>query len=626
MTRGIFPKICSSAFGALFAVLLLVAPAVGEDETNLQTLQMFYEDKDLVVSVTRNPKSIARTAENVTVVTAAEIEMMGAHTLPDVLNNIPGLQTDDRGSVGTSAGVSVQGAPLMHVLFLLDGVRQNFLSSGGAEVASIPIHNIERLEIVKGPASSAWGSALGGVVNIVTKSPAEDKGLGGTLSFSAGERGTRDSRGEASGTVGRLGYYLSASNLTSDGFRPHTAVDRNNATSKLRWELPNGGALLYTLSWSKNADGAGEVEAYDFRMDDRQQYLQSTLAVKTPLGSNALFDLSLFTKSTKHNSTLSLMSSSGLFTNSLREKSSGVSSILTWQGSNNYVAIGGDFEHGKAVTSFRTLQLDPGTGTYTYTSADFHQNFRTDRWGIFVNDTVTLGSLAVTPGIRYDHTPQTGSAISPSLGIAWSLGDDTIVRAYAGRGFSLPIIFPGVVQEKVITFQSGVETTRIPYLWLKTTLFKNYLRDVQDRDQDFNIILLKRLKQGIEVEVKTVPVYNMVVSASYTFIETKDRDTGERTPDEPRRIAKLGLLYNDRDGMRGALLGRYVYWNGSPASGAKDTAIIWDLNLAADVYLFHDSKLELFFSCHNIFDGAQYPVWYFDGSGRWLEGGVRLEY
>ena len=625
MTRGSFLKICSIFLGSLLACALPAFPAGAEDEGDLQALRLFYDDKDLVVSVTRNPKSIAHTAENVTVVTTAEIEMMGAHTLADVLNNIPGLQTGDRGSVGTFATVSIQGAPHVHVLFLLDGVRQNFLATGDADIASLPIHNIDRLEIIKGPASSAWGSALGGVVNIVTKSPEEDEWLGGTLSFSAGERDTRDSRGEAAGTLGRLGYYLSASNLTSGGFRPHTAIDRNNAYGKLRWELPNGGALIYTLSWSRNTTGAREVEAYDLRIDGRYRYFQSTLAVKTPIVGNAVLDLSLYTKSDKTGSAVSLLSTSQLFTdNSMREDRSGMSTTVTWQGDINSVAIGGDFEHGKSAASGRVFQIDPDTGDLT--SSDTRQDFRTDRWGIFINDTVTLGSVAVTPGIRYDHTPQTDSFISPSLGVAWSVTDDTILRAYAGRGFSLPTILPGVVQEKVFTMQAGFETTRIPYLWVKTTLFRNSLRDVEGYDDQFNIIRLKRLKQGAEVEVKTVPLFNTALSAGYTFIETKDRDTDERIPDQPRQIAKFGLHYNNLDGMRGAMLGRYVYWNGSPASGAKDTAIIWDLNLAAYVYRFRDSELELFFSCHNMFDGAQYPVWYFDGTGRWLEGGISLKY
>ena len=94
-----------------------------------------------------------------------------------------------------------------------------------------------------------------------------------------------------------------------------------------------------------------------------------------------------------------------------------------------------------------------------------------------MNDTLTLGSLAMTPGIRYDQMRPVGDFISPSLGAAWSLNEQTILRAYAARGYSLPLLFSNTTQEKVDTIQGGVETTQIPYLWLKTTLFLNYLSD-----------------------------------------------------------------------------------------------------------------------------------------------------
>ncbi len=168
--------------------------ASGED---LQTLGMYYEANDLVVSATRNPKPLSQAAENITIITAKEIEMMGAHTLVDVFANVPGIQASDRGGPGLFTDFSIQGADFTQILVMLDGVTLNFYANPLVDISGIPLQNIERIEIVKGPGSSSWGSALGAVVNIVTKSPLEGKKIGGTLSFSGGERGTRDSRGEA---------------------------------------------------------------------------------------------------------------------------------------------------------------------------------------------------------------------------------------------------------------------------------------------------------------------------------------------------------------------------------------------------------------------------------------------
>ena len=162
MPRTISRKFCSSFLCALTLVISLYSPVRAETDSDLQTLEMFYEGKDLAVSATRSPKPLSQTAENLTIVTAAEIEMMGAHTLTDVLNNVSGLQTDDRGSIGTFSGVIVQGSAFEHVLVMQDGVVLNFLGAALADVSAIPVQNIDRIEIIKGPGSSSWGSALGG--------------------------------------------------------------------------------------------------------------------------------------------------------------------------------------------------------------------------------------------------------------------------------------------------------------------------------------------------------------------------------------------------------------------------------------------------------------------------------
>ena len=132
--------------------------------------------------------------------------------------------------------------------------------------------------------------------------------------------------------------------------------------------------------------------------------------------------------------------------------------------------------------------------------------------------------------------------------------------------------------------------------------------------------------------MKTVPLFNTSLSAGYTFIDAKNRDTGEILPNVPRQILKMGLHYNDRRSFRASLLGRYVWFDASPERNARDNAIIWDLNLAKQVLIGHDiltipgSKLEIFFTGHNIFNGAQYSADYAKNAPRWLEGGIRFNF
>ncbi|MGA2150802.1 MAG: TonB-dependent receptor plug domain-containing protein, partial [Geobacteraceae bacterium] len=98
--RGSFLIKCLAFASALLLLASPHAPALAASDEDLQTLGMYYKTDDLVVSATRNPKPLSQAAENITIVTAAEIEMMGAHTLVDVLANVSGIQVSDRGGPG----------------------------------------------------------------------------------------------------------------------------------------------------------------------------------------------------------------------------------------------------------------------------------------------------------------------------------------------------------------------------------------------------------------------------------------------------------------------------------------------------------------------------------------------
>ncbi|HLO24556.1 MAG TPA: TonB-dependent receptor [Geobacteraceae bacterium] len=596
---------------ALAVLVFFRTPALAAPDEDLQTLEMFYEGKDLAVSATRAPKPLSQTAENVTVVTAAEIEMMGAHTLTDVLNNVSGLQTNDYGSLATFAGVQIYGSDIEHVLVMQDGVVLNFLGAGLADIAAVPVQHIDRIEIIKGPGSSSWGSALGGVINVITKSPDEERKVGGGLSFSGGDRQTRDTRGEASGTVGPFGYYLDAGHLTSGGLRPHTALDTYNLFGKFRWNIRERGSVLLTLDYTKQTVEDGQFIPYSFDLRDRKRNFLGNVAFNYHLTDRADLDVSLRSTSKYFNDTIrdiSVFPPAQLPDNLTRETTHGGSVKLTWRGGINAVAAGADFDH---------LDLN-------YEAA--MTRFKSDQWGIFLNDTLTLGDFSLTPGVRFDRLHQTGNIVSPSLGATWQLDEKTILRLYAARGYSLPVLILGDRQEKVCTLQVGAETTRLPYVWFKTTLFLNYISDHQAYDVDGNLIFVKEKRQGVEAEAKTVPIFNTSLSAGYTFIDARNRETGETLVQVPRQIGKMGVHYDDRTSFRASFIGRYVWWNGSTGLGARDNAIIWDLNLAKKILRVHDTALELFFNAHNLFNGAQYPDEITKGTPRWLEGGARFNF
>jgi vitamin B12 transporter len=498
--------------------------AYAQTEEEMKILQMFYKEKELVVTPTRYLKPISQVAENITVITSKEIEEMNAHTLTDVLNTIPGIQIDIRGGPGSAATDHIQGSEFRHVLVMIDGVTLNNLSDNFADISAIPVQNIERIEIIKGPASSSWGSSLGGIINIITKSPVDSTKIGGTLSASYGERNTGDYRAEASGRVANFGYYVYGGNLISDGFRPNTHFYENNVYAKLQWDITDKANLLFTFGYNKGNRGMGEY--LDFSFKNNFEYLFSTLSLNYSITDEADFNLSLRTSRQNTEFFLNqLRTGSELGTDIYNDEGNGGSAKFTWMHGIHRLALGADFDHGE-------LESNAITGG----AQDL------EKWAVFANDTMVINKFSFTPGIRYDHTNTSGEFLSPSLGVTYKLTEKTILRAYIARGFSIPPLFntfgtgffyipnPDLEVEKVWSYQAGIESMDLKYIWVKTTLFRNDIWDAifdeQLPDGSFKAVNKgKQRRQGFEIELKTVPVYNTSLFAGLAYVNATDRDT-----------------------------------------------------------------------------------------------------
>ncbi len=126
----------------------------------------------VVVTATRVPTSIEDLGSSVTVIDAGEIERRQWRTLPDALAAVPGLHVVQSGGTGSTAAVFMRGGNSNHTLVLIDGVRASDPShpSGAYDFAHILLEDVERIEIVRSPQSTQYGSdALGGVIQIFTR-------------------------------------------------------------------------------------------------------------------------------------------------------------------------------------------------------------------------------------------------------------------------------------------------------------------------------------------------------------------------------------------------------------------------------------------------------------------------
>jgi vitamin B12 transporter len=613
--------ICLTVSGPFLA---LSSRALAQSDEDRKILLMYYKEDELVVeSATRSQKSITQTAENVTIVTAEDIKLMNAHTVADVLNAVNGMQVFMTGGPGSIAPASIQGSDNRHVAVFMDGIPLNNLSDNVTDLATLPVQNIQKIEIIKGPASSAWGSALGGVVNIITKSGAGNR-TGGVVSASYGERNTGDLRLETSGKRDRIGYYITAGRLETDGFRAHNDFFGNNAYAKLTYDLTARTSVLFSIGYDKIERGTIEIPDIDLFINNNVETVRTAFSVKSKINKETEVDLSFWNLHSMSNvNNYQLSTGDALSTDRYDDNGYGSSVKLTWKPKLHNVVLGADFDSKKLESN---------------TIADGKQGLKKSAY--YINDTMSFERLSITPGIRFDKTDTNGEFTSPSLGVTYKLADATLLRAYSARGFSIPpfsatygdnifhVSNPGLKMERVWSYQLGAETTAFRYLWLKLSAFRHDIKDVIVNEGLSATTFMavnggRQRRQGMEIEVKTAPVYHLSFFAGGAFMNTKDLDTGEVLPNAPQRTYDLGLQY-DKNSLKALLKGHYVYWNADQSFEGKYDTFIFDANVVKNITLRDKQALEIFVEGHNIFNGLQYPAAAYRNPGRWLEAGVRF--
>jgi len=632
--------------------LFLFCPSsFAQSEEEMQVLQMFYKEKDLVVSATRNPKPISQVAENITVITAKDIENMNAHTVADVLNRIPGLFISFNQDFGATSLLQIQGSEPRHVLVVVDGIKWNFLASGAAETNSIPVGIIERIEIIKGPASSSWGSSLGGVVNIITKNAGNTTRPSGSLSASYGERETQDYKAQVAGLAGPVGYYVYAGRQDSDGLRASRNFETYSLYSKFHLPLSSKVTTDFTLGYSEPEMKIGDFPSGDVIQKGASRTFFATASLNASLTKELSFAVSFH----EFKQRLSLMSDSlGLWgepshpdplgarfqDSRYDEETTGGEAKFIWETNRQTLVLGGEFDHGKLD---QTIQTGPYLQSWS-TAEQMMTHPNIDRWGIYLNDTIVIDRWSITPGIRYDKNTITGSFVSPSIGITYRVWRDSILRASVARGFTIPplswtsggglFLSPNssLKPEKVWSYQAGMETAAFKYFWVKATLFRHEIDEALSYvfmgagPPTFNDIYInsgKIRQQGGELEAETIPIYNLSLLAGFVYVHLSppnDTDTSDRYS------YSLGLRYDDRKSFRAELFGHYIWWDLYSAANAEYDSFIWDINLTKKIFPKQKTSTELFLTAHNLFNGAQYTFGENKNPRRWVEAGVRVKF
>lgn len=245
-----------STTGARLATLSLALAAAFPIHAQVQLVPT-------VVTANRLATPITDVLGDVSVIDRTMLDLAGQSSLRDVLSQLPGVQMTTNGSYRSTTGIFLRGASPSQTLVLVDGVRVGSATSGGASYENMPLSRIERIEVLRGPASALYGpDAVGGVIQIFTREATE--GLQADGSIGAGTDGQQQAGASVRGSSGIWGYSLGLSrekatgisvlsNPAASSYNPdEDGFNTSSADAKLTAKLNREHALSLSLLRSEN--------------------------------------------------------------------------------------------------------------------------------------------------------------------------------------------------------------------------------------------------------------------------------------------------------------------------------------------------------------------------------------
>lgn len=571
----------------------------------------------IIVTATRTAQTEDQTLAPVTVITRAEIELLQPSSLQDLLNDTPGMAISNQGGPGKVSAMFLRGTNSNQVLVLVDGIRVGSATAGTTPVQDIPVDQIQRIEIVRGPFSSLYGSeAIGGVIQIFlrhapgTFTPNASVGIGSyshwqaSSGFSAaGDKGwiavqaTHDqTKGINACRVGAAEVFAAcfADQPDRDGFHDnaltiHGAYQFNDQWSADALAMRTQGFNKYDGSFSDSDDYATQVVGgqLHFRPDDK-------LNLSLRVGSSSDFDKDFL---------------GGVYVDHFDTR-------RTLGSLQADVALGGGL-----LSAGTDWQREAVASNYTFT-----EDARTDR-GVFAQWQRSFGAQSLQANVRRDDNSQFGGKTTGSFLWGWNFAKDLRVTASWGTAFRAPtfndLYYPGFSNpnlrpESSRNLEIGLRGTPGWGHW-SLSVYRNDVSDMISWDAALNLpnnIDRARIT-GLE-GVAGGKLAGWDVRATATLMNARDDAAGgfyngNELPRRPRQSARFDA---DRS------FGRFSFgasWyvaahtyddiaNQNPLGGYALT------NLRAGWQVDRDWKLQL--ALNNVFDKNYETAWYYNQPGR----------
>ena len=605
---------------------------------------------NVVVTATRTETPENEIGSAMTVITAKDIADKNINNVADALRTVPGLDVVRSGGAGQQTSVFMRGANSNHTLVLVDGVEMNDPSSptGAFDFAFLQTDNIERIEVVRGAASAAYGSdAIGGVINVITK-----KGTGKTKLTAVaegGSYGTWKTGGNISGGTDRVNYSFDVSRLETSGF---SAADKNlgnvlpngyrntNLSGRTGFKVNEALDLGVTLRYGEGKsflDNGGGKGA-----DDPNSYGRFNELFTRGFGHLKLFEgfweqtVGVAYSRTDRNNVNAidpLNNFSSAATN-LGEKVKLDYQNIFHVHKSNTVMLGIE-EEADSLSSFASAYSpDP---IYGYSSSASIPIKTMNTLGYYLQDQIKLFDRSFTTlGVRYDDNNRFGGHETWRANELYTIKETgTRLKGSYGTGFKAPtlnqlydtIYNTGNINLKPETSRGwdvGVEQDVFKkFSTVGISYFENAFSNLIQADAAtyVNQNVSKAKTNGIETFMEMRPLTDLTLRSTYTYQDAKDLDTGNQLLRRPRNKASFDTDYRF---LEKAHVHVNVLMVGQKADYASTVAGYVMLNLSGS-YDIH-KYVQVFGRIDNVLNKQYEEVYGYGTSSVAGYGGVKLSY
>ncbi|HPC96090.1 MAG TPA: TonB-dependent receptor [Sedimentisphaerales bacterium] len=644
-------KTCSVVRRLIAGWLLLGAcvtqAAAPEDETSL--FDMSLEDLmtveiDTVYSASKHTQKVSEAPSSVTIISAEEIRKYGYRTLAEVLRSVPGfyINNDRNYDYLGVRGFRRPGDYDTRILLLVDGFRINENIGDSPLFGTqflLDVDLIERVEVIRGPGSSLYGSnALLAVINVITKNGKALHGLemSGEVASYDTQKG-RLSYGEVFGNG--LNLLVSATKGGGDG--PELYFQEFDDPATANGLVRNDDSDFHNLLLRASFGDFGLIAAHtaaekgiptapwDAVFGDHRTRTYDDTTLLGLIYEHEISDkLSVKAQTAYHH-----YNYDGRYVYDYSEDET------------PYLVVNKDFYKGRWWDSELQVTTRPFEKHILTAGGEFRYNIRQDQanwdeevylddsrhsrnWGLYIQDEFrVLDDVTLVAGVRYDHYSTFGGSTNPRLAMIYDVSEQTTLKLLYGRAFRAPNAYElyyhdgGYSQkapleldpETIDTYEIVLERALASNLNATLNGFYYVMDDLigQYTDPDDGLLVFRNIEEvearGVELALAGRWENGLGVRTSYSYVEAENKDTEETLVDSPRHLAKLNLI---APVVKDTLFaGLEIQYNGRSRTLAGEQADDFLLTNLALTYTSPSKRLEIAAGLYNLFDvDYSYPA------------------